>query len=106
MTNLRNVGFRMLKLGGRRPALVTSSSLRPEIHQTLPSNTLRAWTQTFGIERVDHLVGNVFELMPEVERLAKLTGFHEFAEFTAEDVGTVDSGLNSVRGTSIQNLLY
>ena len=22
-------------------------------------------------------------------------GFHEFAEFTAEDVGTVDSGLNS-----------
>jgi len=23
-------------------------------------------------------------------------GFHEFAEFTAEDVGTVDSGLNSV----------
>jgi len=24
------------------------------------------------------------------------TGFHEFCEFTAEDVGTVDSGLNSV----------
>ncbi len=23
-------------------------------------------------------------------------GFHEFAEFTAEDVGTVDSGLNSM----------
>ena len=23
-------------------------------------------------------------------------GFHEFAEFTAEDVGTVDSGLNSL----------
>lgn len=23
-------------------------------------------------------------------------GFHEFAEFVAEDVGTVDSGLNSV----------
>lgn len=24
------------------------------------------------------------------------TGFHEFAEFVAEDVGTVDSGLNSM----------
>jgi hypothetical protein len=23
-------------------------------------------------------------------------GFHEFAEFVSEDVGTVDSGLNSV----------
>ena len=23
-------------------------------------------------------------------------GFHEFAEFTAEDVGTLDSGLNSM----------
>jgi len=28
------------------------------------------------------------------------TGFHEFAEFVAEDVGTVDSGLNSVVLTS------
>ena len=25
-----------------------------------------------------------------------VTGFHEFAEFVAEDVGTVDSGLNSM----------
>ncbi len=25
-----------------------------------------------------------------------LLGFHEFAEFVAEDVGTVDSGLNSL----------
>ena len=24
------------------------------------------------------------------------TGWHEFAEFTTEDVGTVDSGLNSM----------
>jgi 4-hydroxyphenylpyruvate dioxygenase len=28
--------------------------------------------------------------------LKEMTGFHEFAEFVAEDVGTVDSGLNSV----------
>lgn len=28
--------------------------------------------------------------------LSCLTGFHEFAEFVAADVGTVDSGLNSM----------
>lgn len=27
--------------------------------------------------------------------MAVSQGFHDFAEFTAEDVGTVDSGLNS-----------
>ena len=31
-----------------------------------------------------------------MDYLAGATGFHEFAEFVAEDVGTVDSGLNSV----------
>jgi len=29
-------------------------------------------------------------------KIAKFTGFHEFAEFTSADVGTIDSGLNSV----------
>ena len=28
--------------------------------------------------------------------LRACTGFHEFAEFVAEDVGTLDSGLNSM----------
>ena len=28
--------------------------------------------------------------------VSQVTGFHEFAEFTADDVGTVESGLNSV----------
>ena len=32
--------------------------------------------------------------------LISATGFHEFAEFTAEDVGTVDSGLNSIVAAS------
>lgn len=26
----------------------------------------------------------------------RMTGWHEFAEFVSEDVGTVDSGLNSM----------
>ena len=50
----------------------------------------------FGIRRLDHAVGNVPELGPIVSYLKGFTGFHEFAEFTAEDVGTSESGLNSV----------
>lgn len=50
----------------------------------------------YGIRRLDHAVGNVPELGPAVDYVKKFTGFHEFAEFTAEDVGTNESGLNSV----------
>ncbi|GJZ59470.1 4-hydroxyphenylpyruvate dioxygenase [Tanacetum coccineum] len=50
----------------------------------------------YGIRRLDHAVGNVPELAPAVEYVKAFTGFHEFAEFTAEDVGTSESGLNSV----------
>ncbi|URE22499.1 4-hydroxyphenylpyruvate dioxygenase [Musa troglodytarum] len=51
---------------------------------------------TYGIRRLDHAVGNVPELAPAVRYIAGFTGFHEFAEFTADDVGTAESGLNSV----------
>ncbi|KAF5732507.1 putative 4-hydroxyphenylpyruvate dioxygenase [Tripterygium wilfordii] len=50
----------------------------------------------YGIRRLDHAVGNVPELAQVVSYVKQFTGFHEFAEFTAEDVGTSDSGLNSV----------
>ncbi|KAF4397330.1 hypothetical protein G4B88_027070 [Cannabis sativa] len=50
----------------------------------------------FGIRRLDHAVGNVHELVAAVSYVKGFTGFHEFAEFTAEDVGTSESGLNSV----------
>jgi len=50
----------------------------------------------FGLRRIDHAVGNVSELGPVVEYVKRFTGFHEFAEFTTEDVGTSESGLNSV----------
>nr|ACN78586.1 4-hydroxyphenylpyruvate dioxygenase [Lactuca sativa] len=50
----------------------------------------------YGIRRLDHAVGNVPELAPAVDYVKSITGFHEFAEFTAEDVGTSESGLNSV----------
>nr|QEG99455.1 4-hydroxyphenylpyruvate dioxygenase [Bromus tectorum] len=50
----------------------------------------------YGLTRFDHVVGNVPELAPAAAYVAGFTGFHEFAEFTAEDVGTTESGLNSV----------
>lgn len=53
-------------------------------------------TVCYGLQRLDHAVGNVPELIPAVDYIAGFSGFHEFAEFVAEDVGTVDSGLNSV----------
>ncbi|PSC69061.1 4-hydroxyphenylpyruvate dioxygenase [Micractinium conductrix] len=51
---------------------------------------------SYGLQRIDHAVGNVPELIPQVEYMAKCLGWHEFAEFTSDDVGTVDSGLNSM----------
>ncbi|KXZ47898.1 hypothetical protein GPECTOR_32g511 [Gonium pectorale] len=51
---------------------------------------------SYGLVRVDHAVGNAHDLLKTVEYIMGFTGFHEFAEFVAEDVGTVDSGLNSM----------
>jgi 4-hydroxyphenylpyruvate dioxygenase len=50
----------------------------------------------YGITRLDHCVTNVPKLFDAVDHVMGYTGMHEFAEFTAEDVGTVDSGLNSM----------
>lgn len=50
----------------------------------------------FGIIRLDHVVSNVPKLFPAIDYLITAIGFHEFSEFTAADVGTVDSGLNSM----------
>ena len=51
---------------------------------------------SFGLQRVDHVVSNVPNLFEAVDYLTAAIGLHEFSEFTAEDVGTVDSGLNSM----------
>nr|XP_051194655.1 4-hydroxyphenylpyruvate dioxygenase isoform X2 [Lolium perenne] len=50
----------------------------------------------YGLTRFDHVVGNVPEMAPVIAYMKGFLGFHEFAEFTAEDVGTTESGLNSV----------
>lgn len=62
----------------------------PSYQPTSSSNEL------FGLQRIDHVVGNVPKLLETCEYIVNMTGFHEFAEFVAEDVGTLDSGLNSM----------
>ncbi len=50
----------------------------------------------YGLQRIDHAVGNVWDLLESVGYVGKMTGFHPFAEFDADDVGTATSGLNSI----------
>ncbi|RHZ19174.1 hypothetical protein DYB31_010697 [Aphanomyces astaci] len=51
---------------------------------------------SIGLQRLDHAVGNLPNLLEAMDYVCGFTGWHEYAEFTAEDVGTVDSGLNSM----------
>ena len=51
---------------------------------------------TFGILRLDHSVSNVPHLFDAIDYMTAATGFHEFAEFCSADIGTLDSGLNSM----------
>ncbi|KAI3900846.1 hypothetical protein MKW92_051815 [Papaver armeniacum] len=51
----------------------------------------------FGFRRVDHVAGNVWNMAEVVNYVKKFMGFHEFAQFTADDIkGNNQSGLNSV----------
>ncbi|KAK3446289.1 hypothetical protein EUGRSUZ_A02022 [Eucalyptus grandis] len=61
-----------------------------------PTDEISSFPLEFGIRRLDHAVGNVPELGPAISYVKRFTGFHEFAEFTKDDVGTGDSGLNSL----------
>jgi 4-hydroxyphenylpyruvate dioxygenase len=50
----------------------------------------------YGLTRLDHTVGNVPNLLEAQKYIQSFSNYHPFAEFTPEDIGTVDSGLNSV----------
>lgn len=63
-------------------------------------------TLDFGNRRLDHVLINVPEMGPPIEYVRKFTGFHEFAEFTAEDVGTEESGLNTVALTNNEENVF
>lgn len=39
---------------------------------------------TYGLQRLDHAVGNVHKMQETLDYLQRATGFHQFAEFTAE----------------------
>ena len=70
--------------------------LAPIINESRKNDDDDANDDGFGLYKIDHAVGNVPNLQEVYSHIQKFTGFHEFAEFTSEDVGTVDSGLNSV----------
>ncbi|KIZ01637.1 4-hydroxyphenylpyruvate dioxygenase [Monoraphidium neglectum] len=50
----------------------------------------------YGVRRLDHAVGNSHNLVETASYIVNMTGFHEFAEFVSKDVGTENSGLNSM----------
>jgi len=50
---------------------------------------------SYGIQRMDHVLGNVPELDPMVEKIQKWFGFHIFAYFSQEDIATEWTSLNS-----------
>lgn len=39
---------------------------------------------SYGLQRLDHAVGNVPDLAEAVNYISRMSGFHDFAEFTAE----------------------
>ena len=61
-----------------------------------PMAGLKDGIVSYGLERLDHCVTNVHNLFEAQDFIEKTFGLHEFSVFTAEDVGTVDSGLNSM----------
>ncbi|GKV15426.1 hypothetical protein SLEP1_g26222 [Rubroshorea leprosula] len=78
------------------PALPTAQSHLPPPRCSAITEENLSFPLDYGIWQLDHAVGNVLALGPAVSYLIAFTGFHEFAEFTAEDVGTSESGVNTV----------
>lgn len=70
--------------------------IKPAVSSLQNTKDKNRYLGKFGLFRFDHIVGNLWSLQPRMQELMQQTGFHEFAEFVADDVGTVDSGLNSI----------
>ncbi|KAL9184755.1 hypothetical protein ACHAXT_012725 [Thalassiosira profunda] len=73
-----------------------SNQPAPFLPNLSPYPSYKATKPTYGLARLDHTVGNVPDLLATQQYIQSFTGYHPFAEFTPEDIGTVDSGLNSV----------
>ena len=75
---------------------LNSSRPSPFLPNLSPYPSCKSSKPTYGLTRIDHTVGNVPNLLIVQNYIQKFTGYHPFAEFTPEDIGTVESGLNSV----------
>ncbi|KAI3916756.1 hypothetical protein MKW92_009192 [Papaver armeniacum] len=52
--------------------------------------------EDFGIRGLDHVAGNVVNLAEAISYVKMFSGFHEFAQFTIDDIaGVIESGMNS-----------
>ncbi|KAI3932734.1 hypothetical protein MKW92_028000 [Papaver armeniacum] len=52
--------------------------------------------EDFGIRRLDHVAGNVFNIADVINYVKMFSGFHEFAQFAMDDLtGLAESGLNT-----------
>jgi 4-hydroxyphenylpyruvate dioxygenase len=49
----------------------------------------------YGLYRMDHVVGNVYNMDEAINNLKSWLGFHTFAKFTKEDIQTEYTSLNS-----------
>ncbi|CAM9725002.1 unnamed protein product, partial [Ectocarpus sp. 8 AP-2014] len=80
------------------PMLYTWVQADTDCQPTLPPSGICSSQERFSCGRVTNvvLVSIRFSLEPIGEYMTSMTGMHEFAEFAAADVGTVDSGLNSI----------
>ncbi|KAL8227210.1 hypothetical protein R6Q57_017042 [Mikania cordata] len=81
-------------ISSKTPNVSTPYTFLPGFEPTQTTSSFNH--QPIGIRRLDHVAVNVPELFPAINYLKSFTGFHQFAEFTANEVGTTESGLNSV----------
>ncbi|RZC51675.1 hypothetical protein C5167_020103 [Papaver somniferum] len=52
--------------------------------------------EDLGIRGLDHVAGNVVNLAEAISYVKMFSGFHEFAQFTIDDIaGVIESGMNS-----------
>ena len=91
---LRFVSFD--KNSGSSSVTGTANQPSPILPHLSPYPSYKSTKPTYGLARLDHTVGNVPNLFETQQYIQQFTGYHPFAEFTTEDIGTVDSGLNSV----------
>eukprot|EP01130_Rhizamoeba_saxonica_P012269 TRINITY_DN5151_c0_g1_i2.p1 TRINITY_DN5151_c0_g1~~TRINITY_DN5151_c0_g1_i2.p1 ORF type:complete len:486 (+),score=121.27 TRINITY_DN5151_c0_g1_i2:2357-3814(+) len=49
----------------------------------------------YQIKRMDHVVGNVYDMDETINHIKKVLGFHTFAKFSKEDIATKWTSLNS-----------